>query len=238
MTDGSVAAGLRRVDRVTQRPVVGPIELSRRRFFSRRLLSWGTHNQRKFPWREERDPFRVLVAEVLLQRSRARTVVPVYEELFERWPTPSDLALARVGQIEGVIRPLGLVRRAARLKLLAARIDELGGVPSSQAELEALPGVGRYAAGAALATMVGRTTAPVDSVSARVYRRYFGSEASTEPSEDVGLWELVAQVVPAHRARDVNWAVLDIAATVCLLRNPRCTACPLETRCRWAEGNG
>jgi A/G-specific adenine glycosylase len=223
---------------VTERTVVGPIEPSRRRFFSGQLLSWGADNQRRFPWREERDPFRVLVAEVLLQRSRSRTVVPVYEELFELWPTPADLARAPVRQIEAVIRPLGLLRRAARLKLLAARIDELGSVPSSATELEALPGVGRYAAGVALATMRDRATAPVDSVSARVYRRYFGSEARVEPSEDVGLWELVARVVPAHRARDVNWAVLDIAATVCLPRNPRCATCPLEPRCRWAEDNG
>ena len=214
---------------------IGPIEPSRRRFFSRRLLSWGAENQRKFPWREERDPFRVLVAEVLLQRSRARTVAPVYEELFERWPTPADLAGAPVRQIEAVIQPLGLIRRGARLKLLAARINERGSVPSSQAELESLPGVGRYAAGAALATTGGRARVPVDSVSARVYRRYFGSEGGPEPSEDSRLWELVGQVVPVRRARDLNWAVLDIAATVCLPRNPRCTACPLASRCRWAE---
>ncbi len=149
----------------------------------------GTQKQRKFAWRDERDPFKILVAEVLLQRSRAGTVARVYDDLFERWPKLADLARASVPQIEAVIRPLGLVSRATRLKHLAARINELGEVPNSQTELEALPGVGRYAAGAALATTGRTASAPVDSVSARVYRRYFGSEARAQPSDDIQLWE-------------------------------------------------
>src|SRR5262245_10165550 len=84
--------------------------------FRRDLSRWGRANRRSFPWRETDDPFRILVAEVLLQRSRGKTVAKIYESLFKRWPTPLALSRARVATIEDVIRPLGLTRRAITLK--------------------------------------------------------------------------------------------------------------------------
>jgi A/G-specific adenine glycosylase len=209
-----------------------------RRVFASRLLDWGRENRRVLPWREEHDPFRVLVAEVLLQRSRARTVAFVYEDLFARWPTARDLASAPVSEIEQVIRPIGLVRRAEHLKHLAERIEEQGGVPVSLTGLQGLPGVGRYASMAALASFTPEAEAAVDSVSARVYRRFFGLENRLEASEDVQLWQVVAAVVPYGDARELNWAALDLAAAVCLPKKPRCWTCPLQPSCRWANDNG
>jgi A/G-specific adenine glycosylase len=89
------------------------------RWFRRRLLAWGRENRRSFPWRETDDPWRVLVAEVLLQRSRGKTVAKVYEELFRRWPDAAALGRAREASVAAVIRPLGLVRRAATLRAMA-----------------------------------------------------------------------------------------------------------------------
>lgn len=199
--------------------------------FRRALSRWGSQNRRSFPWRETDDPFRILVAEVLLQRSRAVTVAKAYERLFARWPDAEHLARARVDSIKSVILPLGLISRAAKLRELAGDIAERGGVPHSIEDLLALPGVGPYAAGATLAVAFNKRSAVVDGVTARVYRRYFGLAAGSPAVSDPELWSLVTEVTPRRSVKEWNWAVLDLAATVCLPKVPRCSACPLEASC-------
>ena len=204
----------------------------------RDLLRWGRANRRTFPWRSETDPFRILVAEVLLQRSRGTTVAKVYVQLFRRWPDAKSLAAARVASIRSVIRPLGLVRRAETLRDLAGAVLERGGVLPRTAEgLLELPGVGTYAAHATLAVVFGRHVPTVDGVTARVYRRYFGLLSQLPAVSDRELWDLVGQVTPRRGVREWNWAVLDLAATVCVPRLPRCHACPLESHCRWSAAH-
>jgi A/G-specific adenine glycosylase len=205
--------------------------------FRRTLSRWGARNRRSFPWRETDDPFRVLVAEVLLQRSRGITVAKVYERLFARWPDAEHLARARVDSIESVIRPLGLTSRAAKLRDLARTIVELGGVPDSLDGLLALPAVGRYAAGATLAVAFNKHSAVVDGVTARVYRRYFGLTGNLPAVSDQELWSLVSDVTPKRSVKEWNWAVLDLAATVCLPKIPRCSTCPLQAECAWTRAS-
>ena len=207
-------------------------------WFRRRLKAWGRANYRSFPWRETDDPFQVLVAEVLLQRSRGGTVARVYRVLFERWPDAAALSRARVQSIASVIRPLGLVRRAATLKILAAEIVRLGDVPKDLPGLIALPGVGRYAASATLAVAFGQPVPTVDGVTARVYRRFFGLQGDGPASSDKELWESVERATPTKGVRDWNWAVLDLAATVCLPKVPRCKICPLSAGCAWSRSLG
>jgi A/G-specific adenine glycosylase len=202
----------------------------RRRRFVRSLLAWGRRNRRDFPWRHEADIFRVLVGEVLLQRSRSATVAGVYQSLFERWPTVEALATAPVRSIAVIIRPLGLTSRAANLREMARQVAEEG-MPSSEAGFTRLPGVGRYAARATLSAS-GRRAPLVDGVSARVYRRYFSYGDSTEAE----LWRLVESVAPRRGGPEWNWAVLDLAASVCLPVRPLCRACPLRNSCAWASG--
>ena len=201
------------------------------------LRAWGRANRRTFPWRSERDPFRILVAEVLLQRSRGKTVALAFEELFRRWPDAGALARARVPSIESVIRPLGLVRRAATLKELAKAVLECGGVPRTLVGLMGLPGVGRYAASATLAVAFRKPVPTVDGVTARVYRRYFGLAGDGPASSDRELWGLVERVTPRKGIREWNWAILDLAATVCLPKRPRCPQCPLRERCAWSRAH-
>ena len=203
--------------------------------FRRELSSWGRANRRSFPWRETDDPFRILVAEVLLQRSRGNTVAKVYQELFRRWPSAAELSRARVPSIESVIRPLGLIRRARTLKELAREVARIDGVPNTLEGLLALPGVGPYAAGATFVVAFGRSTAVVDGVTARVYRRYFGLAGSDPASTDRQLWNLVQEATPTRNARQWNWAVLDLASIVCVPKIPRCGSCPLATDCRWSQ---
>jgi A/G-specific adenine glycosylase len=204
-------------------------------WFRRRLLAWGRKNRRSFPWRETDDPWRVLVAEVLLQRSRGKTVAKVYEELFRRWPDASALSRAREASIASVIRPLGLVRRASTLRALAREVEECGGVPADVDGLLGLPGVGRYAANATLVVAFGERAPVVDGVTARVYRRYLGLSSELPATADVELWEKVDQATPRGSTRDWNWAVLDLAAEVCLPVRPRCEACPLVERCAYVS---
>jgi A/G-specific adenine glycosylase len=208
---------------------------SRDERFVEDLTRWGRANRRSFPWRETRDPFRILIAEVLLQRSRGRTVAPVFDELFRRWPDAESLARARVSSIRSVIRPLGLVRRADTLKALARAVVERGGVPRTLETLLELPGVGPYAANATLAVAFGHRAGVVDGVTARVYRRYFGLEPKGPPSTDRELWAAVERTTPTKAVRQWNWAALDLAATVCIPARPRCSECPLAEHCRWSR---
>ena len=205
------------------------------RWFQRRLLAWGRKNRRSFPWRETDDPWRVLVAEVLLQRSRGKTVAKVYEELFRRWSDAGALCRAREASIASVIRPLGLVRRASTLRAMAREVNRRGGVPSDAEGLFVLPGVGRYATNATLVVGFGKRAPVVDGVTARVYRRYFGLPSDLPATSDLLLWEKVDQATPRSSTRDWNWAVLDLASEVCLPARPRCGACPLAERCAYAS---
>lgn len=214
-------------------PAPLPADRGRReRIFVRRLLSWGRENRRNFPWRYEMDPFRILVAEVLLQRSRGTTVAGVYEQLFQRWPSPESLAAAEVSEIEDVIRPLGLTRRALWIKKMAAQVVRLGGVPASVLEMMKLAGVGRYAASATAAAAFRQQAATVDGTSARVYRRFFGLRAKRDADVDDSLWALVSSVTPKRAVREWNWAVLDLAAAICLPKVPKCGECPLSPECK------
>jgi A/G-specific adenine glycosylase len=204
------------------------------RWFRRRLLAWGRQNRRSFPWRETDDPWRVLVAEVLLQRSRGSTVAKVYEELLRRWPDAAALSRARESSIAAVIRPLGLVRRAGTLRTMAADVVRLGQVPGTLEELLSLPGVGKYAANATLVVGFGKRAPVVDGVTARVYRRYLGFKSDLPASNDEELWAAVEEATPTTAVREWNWAVLDLAAEVCLPARPRCQACPLMERCHFS----
>lgn len=205
----------------------------------RRLLKWGRENRRSFPWRNEPDPFRILVAEVLLQRSRSSTVAGVYENLFATWPTSSSLADAAPDQLADIIRPLGLVSRASRLVELARAVIALGEVPRTAASLLALPGVGPYVAAATLAAAHGKPAPVVDSVSARVYARVFvGTTPRRGDETEVWFRDLVEWATPRTGAREWNWAVLDLAALVCLPKRPQCDICPLRTACRFSQDSG
>ena len=203
------------------------------RWFRRRLLAWGREHRRSFPWRETDDPWRVLVAEVLLQRSRGKTVAKVYEDLFRRWPDALSMSRAREGSIAAVIHPLGLVRRAGTLRAMAREVTRLGGVPANLDALVTLPGVGRYAANATLVVAFGKRAPVVDGVSARVYRRYLGLPSDLPATSDPFLWEEVARATP-KASKEWNWAVLDLAADVCLPAKPLCGVCPLVARCAFA----
>jgi len=207
------------------------------RLFRRGVLRWHGRHTRAFPWRSEEDPYRVLIGEVLLQRTRGEHVADVYREFLRRWPTPASLSRARLTTIQRVISPLGLPKRAPMLQRLGRELHALGVVPSRPDVLVSLPGVGPYVAHAVPIFAFNRKLPLVDWVIARVLRRYFGLTGESRPNADRELWTLATAIVEPGRAREVWLGTLDLAAAVCKA-TPLCAACPLLMSCRWAFDNG
>jgi A/G-specific adenine glycosylase len=168
------------------------------------LLGWFEANGRDLPWRKTRDPYAILVSEVMLQQTQVERVVPRYLEWLERWPTPAALAAATSADVIKAWQGLGYNRRALNLHRAAMRIAAQGWPE----DLTELPGVGRYTADAIAAFAFGRSVLPADTNVSRVQER-------TGHAFGPGCGQ----------------ALMDLGATVCLARVPRCGACPLAERC-------
>ena len=201
-----------------------------------KLLSWFEEHERPFPWRVTRNPFRILIAEKLLQQTAAtKTVISAYNEINRRYPTPKALATARLSELQRIISPLGFHYRASELKRLAKTIVEKhhGAVPSELAALMRLPGVGDYGARAVLAFGCEQQLPVVDTNVARFLHRVFGlrGDFPSNPARSSRLIQLAQSLLPQGRARDFNLAVLDLCASVCTASRPRCHSCPLKAEC-------
>jgi len=208
------------------------------RWFRSHLTRWGRDNRRDFPWRGDDNPYRVLVSEILLQRSRSSTVARLHPIFFSCFPTLERLAGADSIDVRIALQPLGLVRRADSLVQLARKVITQGGaIPTGIDDLMELPGVGPYVANATSSALTGRKARLIDGVSARVYRRfYFGRDAPGEvPRRE--LEDMVERVAPKRGSHMLNWTVLDLSAAVCMPRRPRCDVCPLARRCSWRTAN-
>lgn len=204
------------------------------------MRRWHRTNAREFPWRETRDPYAVLVAELMLHQTFARKVVPVYRKFLESYPTVSALAGADPQRVERLMMPLGLQRRGRRIVALAqVLVREHGGqVPGDEDGLLALPGVGPYTAGAVLAFAYERRAAIPDTNVIRLLRRFFGlgpPDARPPSSISAAMRRAALDLVPRRKPRDYNYALLDFASLVCTHYRPRCTSCPVRARCvAWA----
>jgi A/G-specific adenine glycosylase len=206
------------------------------RKFRKEILAWFEEHGRTFPWRTSSySAFQLLIAEILLQRTRAETVAGFIDAFFQRFPAWEDLANASTDEIGEFLKPIGLWRRrAAGLKALAETIVERGGViPTVREELEALPAVGQYIANSALLLFSGHRAPLLDVNMARVLERYFGPRVMADIRYDPYLQNLAFQVVDSPRALSVNWAILDFAAKVCTARWPKHEQCPLANGCQY-----
>ncbi len=203
------------------------------------LLGWYTANRRDFPWRNTNNSFKVLLAEKLLQHTRARDiVVSAYTDLLAKYPDPQSLMNANEEDIRKIIQPLGLVYRASEIKRMAAEIVELygGEVPANLGELLNLTGVGDYCARAVLSFAYNQNVPIVDTNVARFLHRLCGISDSlpTNPARKKYLRHLATQLLPENTARDFNFAILDLCASVCTPQEPKCYICPLHEWCVYA----
>jgi A/G-specific adenine glycosylase len=206
-------------------------------FFRYQIQEWWKNNRRDFPWRVPTRPYNWLMAELMLRRTRASQVVPVYEAFMQKFPTPEDLSAADDGEVIEMLRPLGLAWRVPAFKQLASRIvmEHGGQVPSDRGALLALPGVGDYVAEAVRCFGFGEAVAIVDANTVRVSARYFGFEFDPESRRNKEVRAAVAQLLDATRPAESNLALLDFAATICQPLRPLCESCPVAPRCAWRQ---
>ena len=197
------------------------------------VFSWITPRLRQLPWRDTRDPWLVLVSEVMLQQTGVHRVLPKWQAFVDEFPRPDDCARAPLGDVLRLWQGLGYPRRARNLHAAATSIvnEHAGVVPSTLDALLNLPGVGPYTARAVLAFAFEADAAVVDTNIARVLARFHGR---TLKARDAQL--LADAWVPSGEAWLWNQALMDLGATVCRSR-PACEECPLSTDCSW-RGEG
>ena len=203
--------------------------------FQELVLGWAQCEGRFFPWRRARESqYRLVVTELLLQRTKAETVRNYYETFFSRFPNWKSLAQASETVIGEALKPLGLwQRRTLVLKRLAsAMVARNGRFPSKREEIDSLPGVGQYVGNAIELFCQHRPRPLLDASMARVLERYFGPRKLADIRYDPYLQALSRRVVDHSRPREINWAILDLGASVCRNREPLCGECKLQTKCR------
>ncbi len=197
------------------------------------LGAWFDGAARDLPWRRTRDPWAILLSEVMLQQTRVETVQPYWLRMLQRFPTPVSMAAAPVDDVLELWSGLGYYRRARNLWLCARELAVRGGaMPTDVAGLLELPGIGPYTAGA-VASIAFDVAAPlVDGNVARVLARLFGIALDVKSREGQAvLWETARRLVPTKRPGRFNQALMELGATVCTPRSPSCAVCPLEGAC-------
>ena len=203
--------------------------------FQRRVLAWYARHQRKLPWRATRDPYKILVSEIMLQQTQVDRVMPKYRQFLRRYPTVHALAQARVDELKKVWYPLGYNVRPLRLRQIAQRAvrDHGGQIPSTYDGLIAMDGIGRYTAGAVLSFAFQQDAPILDTNVARLLSRYFGVAGQARRGTTArALWKLAEQVIPTGKGYVINQAMMDVGAMLCTARAPRCGSCILRRGCR------
>lgn len=201
------------------------------------MLAWYRKQGRALPWRRTRDPYRILVSEVMLQQTQVDRVVPYYQAWFRRWPTVHALARARRSAVIRAWSGLGYNRRAVNLHRAAQVImnQYRGRFPTTIVDLETLPGVGAYTARAIAAFAFKQRVAFIDTNVRRVLGRVLLGKPFPGVADDVVLLPQLHKRVPPRTPDLWHHALMDLGATVCLPR-PRCAVCPLRRVCRAYPG--
>jgi len=195
------------------------------------LLPWFARARRNLPWREpRRDPYRVWLSEVMLQQTRVEVVVPYYRRFLQRFPTLEALAEASEDEVLALWSGLGYYARGRNLHRAARAAAALGGLPRSASELRELPGFGPYTAAAVASLAFGEQVPLVDGNVARVLARVLRLPGDAAEARE-RAWRIAPQLLPAGRAGEFNEALMELGATVCTPRNPRCGECPLSPGC-------
>jgi len=203
--------------------------------FKRKLLFLSKKNFEDFPWRQKNKPFHLLIAEILLQRTKAEQVVPVYIQFKKQFPSARSLARAKIVTVENLIFPLGLKWRAANLIQLADKLSNKyrGTPPLDINELLNLSGVGPYAAGAFLSLHSNIRAIIPDANMIRILGRFFGFSTHAETRREKLFLELCDRITPKRKFLEFNYAILDHGRKICLPKKPLCSICVLNKKCSY-----
>lgn len=198
------------------------------------LIKWGRRNFQAFPWRVTKDPYRILVSEVMLHRTQAKQVVPVYERFVRKYPRASNLTQATREELHDILFSLGLRWRIDLIyemsRYLRDRFDCQ--VPVATEDLLSLPGVSEYIAGAVRCFAWNMPEPLIDTNTVRIVGRLFGLEVKDSSRRNKRFRQLLAAMVSSDEPRAYNYALLDLAHEICLRRQlPKCSICPIQEYC-------
>jgi len=202
--------------------------------FGKKLLGWYDENNRKLPWRETRDPYAILVSELMLQQTQVKTVIPYYHRFLDRFPTVEALAEASEEDLLKMWQGLGYYRRARHLQAAARQIVENHEAvfPSEKSEIDQLKGVGAYTSAAIASIAFNLPHACVDGNVIRVISRLSASDEDVSLAKTKkNIQEVAQQQLDLGRPGDFNQAMMELGATVCTPRNPCCLTCPVNQFC-------
>ncbi|HEY6952331.1 MAG TPA: A/G-specific adenine glycosylase [Bacteroidota bacterium] len=193
-----------------------------------RIFRWYSRSARDLPWRNEHDPYRILVSEVMLQQTQVSRVVEKYPGFIAQFPGIGRLARARISTVIRAWKGMGYNSRAVRLHQLAWNVlrNHGGRIPTDIEALRSLPGIGKYTAHAVSCFAFGQRVPVVDTNVERVLGRLFPSQARR-----LDIWDLASRVLPSRNASRWNQALMDLGSTICTARNPKCGACPVAGLC-------
>ena len=204
-------------------------------FFQHTILEWYHENGRRFYWRKKNlSNYQYVIAEVLLQRTKAETVAAFYPNFIKEFPDWKSLANAKLKKIAKHLKPIGLyTQRSVRLKNLAIEMVKRNGrLPKDREELESIPFMGQYIANSVELVIFDQPSPLVDVNMSRVLERFFGSRKLADIRYDPYLQELSYKIVEHESAKEINWAILDFAALICKPK-PLCLICPIALKCNF-----
>lgn len=208
--------------------------MTKEKFFSKKLCLHYKNYRRSFPWRKTKNPFYILISEIMLQKTDAQKVLKVFPQFIAKYSSPHALSSVALSLLRKDIFLLGIHDRAKRLKETAKiLIDRFNGhVPKEKDKLLTLRGVGDYIANAVLCFAFNKDVPIVDANVIRVIERFFSLKSKkVRPRTDKLIWQFAEKLVPKGKAKEYNRAILDFAALVCTAKKPNCLNCPISKKC-------
>lgn len=208
--------------------------------FVSKLLMWHDENRSDFPWRRTSDPYTILVSELLLRKTTRKQVKQIHAQFFSKFPDFKALYKSNIEEIRNSIKSLGMefIRSIALKKIAEIVVQKYGGqIPNKREEILKLPHVGPYIANAVMCFAYGMDYPLLDTNIIRVITRIFSLKSPKKrPRDDPRMWKIVSMLMPQGKARDLNLAMLDFAASVCLPKKPKCSSCQLRNICDYRTG--
>lgn len=202
--------------------------------FQKGVLKWAEKNLEKYPWRENRTPYKIMISEILLTRTNAAQVIPVYIKFMERYPILDKFLEASHGSLLDLIKTLGLLYRANKMTKLIKCIKENYDmkIPKTFNTLKSLPGIGDYGANAILCFGYNKREGLIDTNFIRIFSRFFNVKSKTKTSKtDKFLWSFAKKIVPERNFIEYNYGIIDFANKVCSSKKPSCNSCILKEFC-------
>jgi A/G-specific adenine glycosylase len=210
------------------------VAVTRKSEFSRRLLKWYTEHQRKLPWRQTRDPYKIWISEVMLQQTTVPAVIPYYKKWISQFPDVQTLSAAPLQQILKVWQGLGYYQRAKNLHRSAQILldEHEGKIPEDYEELIKLPGFGPYTTAAVLSIAYDKPFPVIDANVRRVWMRIMGKRKESTPRVDKDILKFMKPFLPPAKMGSFNQAMMELGSLVCRPKSPHCLLCPVQKYCK------